>query len=656
MPAKKKPETHAFQTEAAQLLDLMIHSVYSHKEIFLRELISNASDAIDKLRYEALTNGDLKKFTEDPHIRISADPDSRTLRISDNGIGMTHDEIVENIGTIAHSGTQEFAAMIKKAKAKAKTSELPPELIGQFGVGFYSSFMVADKVELVSRGASEEKAWKWTSGSGSGSYTLEPAERDEPGTTITLHLRKSEDEEDSEDYTAEWTIRNIVRKYSDFVNYPVRMKVERTEIERDEEGKPVEGAEEKKVEKDEVLNSMKAIWTRPEKEVTEEEYKDFYKHISHDWTDPLERITYKAEGTSEYRSLLYFPSKAPMDLFLADGDHGISLYVKRVFIMNDCKELIPEYLRFMRGVVDSEDLSLNISREILQQNRHVKTIRKSLTRKVIESLKQMRKDRPENFKTFWGEFGKVVKEGLFRDTDRRDDLLEFCTFATTDNPAEETTLTEYIERMKDGQEHIYYINGRTRESVEKSPHLESFREKGFEVLLLTDPVDELWVQSVYNFKDKSLKSVSKGMADAGTEDERKEAEEKIKEKSEACKSLFESMQKALDEYVKEVRLSTRLTTSPACLVSDEMDMTVQMEQMLRATGQDVPRVKRILEINPDHEILGKLQAIFEKDPEDSRLTDTAELLHGQALLAEGLQPPDPNAFSRKMAELIAKSL
>ena len=320
MPAKKKPETHAFQTEAAQLLDLMIHSVYSHKEIFLRELISNASDAIDKLRYEALTNGDLKKFIEDPHIRISADPDSRTLRISDNGIGMTHDEIVENIGTIAHSGTQEFAAMIKKAKSKAKNSELPPELIGQFGVGFYSSFMVADKVELVSRGASEEKAWKWTSGSGSGSYTLEPAERDEPGTTITLHLRKSEDEEDSEDYTAEWTIRNIVRKYSDFVNYPVRMKVERTEIERDEEGKPVEGAEEKKVEKDEVLNSMKAIWTRPEKEVTEEEYKDFYKHISHDWTDPLERITYKAEGTSEYRSLLYFPSKAPMDLFLADGD------------------------------------------------------------------------------------------------------------------------------------------------------------------------------------------------------------------------------------------------------------------------------------------------------------------------------------------------
>ena len=652
MADKKKPETHVFQTEAAQLLDLMIHSVYSHKEIFLRELISNASDAIDKLRYESLTNPDLVKFTDDPHIRIIADPEKNTLQIVDNGIGMTHDEIIGNIGTIAHSGTMEFAKMIKEAKSK----ETVPEMIGQFGVGFYSSFMVADKVELVTRSAREKKAWRWESGAGAGSYTLEPATRSEPGTTITLHLRKSMDEEESENYTAEWTIRGIVRKYSDFVNYPIRMKVERTEIERDAEGKPVEGAEEKKVEKDETLNSMKAIWTRGEKDVTEEEYKEFYKHISHDWNDPLERIVYKAEGTSEHRALLYFPSTAPMDLFMADGEHGINLYVKRIFIMNDCKELIPEYLRFMRGVVDSEDLSLNISREILQKNRHVQTIRKSLTRKVIETLKQMRKDRPENFETFWKEFGKVLKEGLFRDPDRRDDLLEICTFATTSDSSEKTSLPEYIERMKDGQESIYYINGRTREAVEKSPHLESFREKGYEVLLLTDPVDELWVQSLYNFREKTMKSVSKGLADAGTPDERKEAEEKLKEKSEACKSLFESMQKTLEEYVKEVRLSTRLTSSPACLVSDERDMTVQMEQMLRATGQDVPKVKRILEINPEHEILGKLQAIFEKDPADPRLADTAELLHGQALLAEGLQPPDPNAFSRKMAELIAKTL
>jgi molecular chaperone HtpG len=649
---KKKPESHVFQTEAAQLLDLMIHSVYSHKEIFLRELISNASDAIDKLRYESLTNPDLVKFTDDPHIRIVPDPDSKTLQIIDNGIGMTHDEIIENIGTIAHSGTQDFAKMVKDSKSK----ELPPEMIGQFGVGFYSGFMAADKIELVTRSAKDEKAWIWTGGAGDGSYTLEPTTRSEPGTSITLHLRKNKDEEEAEDYTAEWIIRNIVRKYSDFVNYPIRMKIERTEIERDEEGKPVDGAEEKKVETDDVLNSMKAIWIREEKDVEEEEYKEFYKHISHDWSDPLERFAYKAEGTSEYRSLLYFPSRAPMDLFMADGEHGINLYVKRVFIMNDCKELIPEYLRFMRGVVDSEDLSLNISREILQKNRHVLTIRKSLTRKVIDTLKQMRKERPENFKVFWKEFGKVIKEGLFRDTDRQNDLLEFCSFATTSNPSEETTLSEYIERMKDGQESIYYINGRTRESVEQSPHLESFRAKGYEVLLLTDPVDELWVQSISNYKETPLKSVSKGLADAGTVDERKEAEEKLKEKSEACKSLFESMQKTLDEYVKEVRLSTRLTTSPACLVSDERDMTVQMEQMLRATGQDVPKVKRILEINPEHEILGKLQGIFEKDSADSRLADTAELLHGQALLAEGLQPPDPNAFSRKMADLITKTL
>ena len=563
---------------------------------------------------------------------------------------MTHDEIVENIGTIAHSGTQDFAKMVKEAKSK----ELVPEMIGQFGVGFYSSFMVADRVELVTRSAREKKAWKWESGAGAGSYTLEPSTRSEPGTTITLYLRKNEEE--GEDYTQEWTVRGIVRKYSDFVNYPIRMKIERTEIERDAEGKPVEGAEEKKVEKDEVLNSMKAIWTREEKDVNDEEYREFYKHISHDWNDPLERIVYKAEGTSEHRALLYFPSSAPMDLFMADGEHGINLYVKRVFIMNDCKELIPEYLRFMRGVVDSEDLTLNISREILQKNRHVQVIRKSLTRKVLDTLKQMRKDRPDNFEKFWKEFGKVLKEGLFRDPERQDDLLEICSFATTSESAEKTSLPEYIERMKEGQESIYYINGRTREAVEKSPHLESFRKKGYEVLLLTDPVDELWVQSIYNFKDKTLKSVSKGLSDAGTADERKEAEEKLKEKSEACKSLFESMQKTLDEYVKEVRLSTRLTTSPACLVSDERDMTVQMEQMLRATGQDVPKVKRILEINPDHEILEKLQEIFAKDPVDPRLADTAELLHGQALLAEGLQPPDPNAFSKKMAELIAKTL
>ena len=652
MANKKKPETHVFQTEAAQLLDLMIHSVYSHKEIFLRELISNASDAIDRLRYESLTNPDLVRFTDDPHIRVIPDPDARTLTVIDNGIGMTHDEIIENIGTIAHSGTQEFAKMVREAK----NSDMPPELIGQFGVGFYSGFMVADKVELVTRSARGKKAWKWESGAGAGSYTLEPATRSEPGTTITLYLRKKEDGEEAEDYTAEWTIRSIIRKYSDFVNYPIRMAIERTEIERDEEGKPVEGAEEKKVETDDVLNSMKAIWIREEKDVKEEEYKEFYKHISHDWKDPLERIVYKAEGTSEHRALLYFPSSAPMDLFMADGEHGINLYVKRIFIMNDCKELIPEYLRFMRGVVDSEDLTLNISREILQKNRHVQTIRKSLARKVIDTLKQMRKDRPENFTVFWKEFGKVVKEGLFRDPDRQDDLLEFCSFATTSSSSEETTLSEYIERMKDGQESIYYINGRTRESLEQSPHLESFREKGYEVLLLTDPVDELWVQSIPNFKDTPLKSVSKGLTDAGTPDERKEAEEKLKEKSEACKSLFESMQKTLDEYVKEVRFSTRLTSSPACLVSDERDMTVQMEQMMRATGQDVPRVKRILEINPEHEILGKLQVIFEKDPVDPRLADTAELLHGQALLAEGLQPPDPNAFSRKMADLIAKTL
>ena len=650
-PETTKPETHEFQTETKQLLDLMVHSIYSHKEIFLRELISNASDALDKLRYESLTDGDLAKFTEDLHIRVEADKEKRTLTVSDNGAGMTRDEVIEFIGTIAKSGSQDFLALLKEAKGK----DLPPELIGQFGVGFYSSFMAADKVTLVTRSAREETASKWES-AGEGSYTLEPAERGAPGTSVTLHLKKADAEDGLDDYSDEWKIRQIVRQYSDFVGYPIRMRVERKEIERDEKGRPKEGAEEKTVVEDETLNSMKAIWTRPEIEVKDEEYNEFYKHISHDWTAPAARIAYKAEGTSEFRALMFVPAKAPFDLFTRDSQHGINLYIKRVFIMNDCKELVPEYLRFMRGVVDSEDLSLNISREILQKNRHIQVIRNSLVKKILGAFKKMRSGDAEKYKSFWKEFGQVLKEGLFSDTKNRESLLDLCLFQSTNSPDELTTLENYIGRMRPDQDTIYYMNGESRTAIENSPHLETFRDKSCEVLLLTEPVDEVWVQSVFEHKEKKLQSVGKGAVELGTEEERKKTEEELKEKSTAAKSLLEALKAKLDKHVKEVRLSTRLTSSPVCLVGDATDMTPQMEQLLRATGQDVPVTKRILEINPGHAILEKIQAMFDADKDDPRLGEYAELLYGQALLSEGLQPPDPGAFSRKIADLMVKAL
>ncbi len=651
MTETHKVETHSFETEARQLLDLMVHSIYSNKDIFLRELISNASDAIDKIRYESLTNTDLSKYVDDPHIRIEADKNAKTISVIDTGIGMNHDEIVEYIGTIAKSGSKEFAQLIQQAKEQ---KDLPPELIGQFGVGFYSSFMAGDKVTLISRSAKDDTAWKWES-DGQGSYTLEVSERDRPGTTVTVHLKK-ETEEGDEDYTAPYTIRQIVRKYSDFVSYPIRMEMERTETPRDDEGKPIEGAEPKKIVEDETLNSMKAIWTRPESEVEDKEYEEFYKHISHDWNPPLERISYKAEGTTEFRALLFIPERAPFDLFMRDGGHGINLYIRRVFIMSDCKELIPEYLRFMRGVVDSEDLSLNISREILQKNRQIEVIKRNLVRKTLDTIKTMRKDDKEKFEKFWKEFGRVLKEGIFQDHRNQETLLEICQFDSTYSDDEQTTIVDYIERMPEDQEAIYYMTGESARALRNSPHLEAFKDKGYEVLLLSDPVDEIWAQSVPMFKEKHLQSIGKGEVELGSEEEKKAAEESRKEKTENFKSLFETLQKKLDEHVKEVRLSSRLKSSPVCLVSDQGDMTPQMEALLRASGQEVPQVKRILEVNPDHEILTKLKAAYDSNADDPMVADMAEILYGQALLAEGLQPPDPGAFSRKLGELLVKAL
>lgn len=644
-------ETFEFQTETKRLLDLMIHSIYSNKDIFLRELISNSSDALDRRRFEAVKHPEMLPEGTELEIRIETDPDARTLSVVDTGIGMSRDELISLIGTIAKSGTKEFIATLQQAKDKV----VPPELIGQFGVGFYSSFMVADEVTVETRKAGEEGATKWHS-DGSGTYTLEEIERDEPGTTVTLHL-KSEDEEDGlQDYSQEWVVKNLVRKYSDFVAYPIKMDVERTEVERDETGQPKEGAEEKTVVKTETLNSMKALWLRDKKDVSDDELTEFYKHISHDWSDPLHTIWTKIEGTLEYRLLLFIPSQAPFDLYHPDREHGLRLYVKRVFIMDNCRELMPNYLRFVKGVVDSEDLSLNISREMLQKDRQIQRMRKGIVKKVLDTLKELREKDDETYRKFWSEFGTVLKEGLFEDFEHRDELLELLLAESTNDSAELTSLDEYIERMKDDQEFIYYMTGESRKAIEGSPHLEAFRDKGYEVLILADNVDEVWLRAPMEYKDKKFKSVGQGEAELGTKEEREEEEKKRKEKQEEYGSLLSAMKDHLDEYVKEVRISARLKQSPSCLVGETGDMTPQMEQLMKAMGQDVPTSKRILELNGDHEVVKGLHKIFEENKDDPRIAEYSELLYGQALLAEGSALPEPGKFATLLSDLMAKSV
>lgn len=643
-------ETYEFQTEARQLLDLMIHSVYSNKDIFLRELISNASDAMDKRKFESVQHPDFMDGNPELNVFIETDSDARTVTIHDHGIGMNREEVQNLIGTIAKSGTREFIEQLKDNKEAAG-----PDLIGQFGIGFYSSYMVAESVELISRRAGEETATRWES-SGEGTYTLEDVERDSVGTSVTLHLKPIDDEDGMQDYTQEWVLRNIIKKYSDFVAYPIQMNIEREEQEYDDEGKVVEGSVPKKVIELETLNSMKALWLKEKKDTTDEEVNEFYKHISHDWTEPMEVIRAKIEGTLEYRLLLFIPSKAPMDLFYRDSQFGIHLYVRRVFIMDDCREILPDYLRFVKGVVDSEDLSLNMSREILQQDRQVKKMSNGIVNKILDALKQIQKKDDDKYNQFWAEFGIAFKEGLINDFENKDALLELLLCQSSAEAEKLTTLQSYVDRMKDDQEYIYYLTGESRQAVENSPHLEAFKEKGYEVLYFTDPVDDIWLQSVLEYKEKQLQSVGKGEAELGTEEEKKKAEESRKEKQETYGSLLEKIQKDLDEDIKEVRLSSRLTTSAACLVLDESDMTPQMEKLMAQMGQDVPKTKRILELNPEHPILEKLQAIFDKDQQSEELSDYSSLLHGQALLAEGGQIDDPGKFAKLVSNLMVQAL
>ncbi|OBF90952.1 molecular chaperone HtpG [Mycobacterium sp. 852014-52450_SCH5900713] len=642
-----------FQAEARQLLDLMVHSVYSNKDSFLRELISNASDALDKLRLEAFRNKDLDVDTSDLHIEVEVDKDARTLTIRDNGIGMTRDEVVGLIGTLAKSGTAELRQQLREAK-DAKNEAASEELIGQFGIGFYSSFMVADKVELLTRKAGESEATRWES-SGEGTYTIEAVESAPQGTSVTLHLKPEDAEDELHDYTSEWKIRGLVKKYSDFIAWPIRMEVERRIQVPVEEGS--EETREEVVIDTETLNSMKALWARPKEEVSEEEYQEFYKHIAHAWDDPLEIIAMKAEGTFEYQALLFIPSHAPFDLFNRDAQTGIQLYVKRVFIMGDCDQLMPEYLRFVKGVVDAQDMSLNVSREILQQDRQIKAIRRRLTKKVLSTIKELQSDRPDDYRNFWTQFGRVVKEGLLSDFDNRDTLLQISSFASTHSEEEATTLAEYVERMKDGQEQIFFATGETRQQILKSPHLEAFKAKGYEVLLLTDPVDEVWVGTVTEFDGKPLQSVAKGEVDLSSEGDESEAEREEQQKEFA--DLLTWMKETLSEHVKEVRLSSRLTDSPACLITDAFGITPALARLYRASGQDIPVGKRILELNPNHPLVTGLREAQKKADGDvalAEVAETAELLYGTALLAEGGALDDPARFAELLADRLTRTV
>jgi molecular chaperone HtpG len=636
-----------FQAEARQLLDLMVHSVYSNKDSFLRELISNASDALDKLRLEAFRNKDLDVDTSDLHVEIEVDKGARTLTIRDNGIGMTRAEVVDLIGTLAKSGTAELRQQLRETKNAAASEEL----IGQFGIGFYSSFMVADKVELLTRKAGESDATKWES-SGEGTYTIESVDGAPQGTSVVLHLKPEDTEDELHDYTSEWQIRNLVKKYSDFIAWPIRMEVERRIPVPVEEGS--EETREEVVIDNETLNSMKALWARPKEEVSEEEYQEFYKHIAHAWDDPLEVIAMRAEGNFEYQALLFIPSHAPFDLFNRDGQTGIQLYVKRVFIMSDCDELMPEYLRFIKGVVDAQDMSLNVSREILQQDRQIKAVRRRLTKKVLSTIKDLQSERPEDYRTFWTQFGKVVKEGLLSDVDNQDTLLRISSFASTHSEEEATTLAEYVGRMKEGQTQIFYATGETRQQILKSPHLEAFKAKGYEVLLLTDSVDEVWVGSVTEFDGKPLQSVAKGEVDLDAEEDQSDAEREERQKEFA--ELLTWMKETLTDHVKEVRLSTRLTDSPACLITDAFGMTPALARLYRSSGQDVPVGKRILELNPNHPLVTGLRQAHQDRTDDPSVAETAELLYGTALLAEGGALDDPARFAEMLADRLTRTV
>lgn len=632
MSVEAQKETMEFQAEVQQLLKLMIHSMYSNKEIFVRELVSNASDACDKLRFEALAKDELYEGDGDLKIRIAFDAEANTVTISDNGIGMDREELISNIGTIANSGTKKFMEALSTEQVK------DAEMIGQFGVGFYSSFIVADRITVETRraGASKEDGHRWES-DGEGSYSIENIEKEGRGTDIILHLR----DEDKE-FADGFRLRSVIRKYSDHISLPIVML---------KEAAPAAEGEEKEVPTDETVNSASALWARAKSEITEEEYKEFYKHISHDFEDPLKWMHNRVEGSQDYTSLLYLPKKAPFDLWDREQRKGIKLYVKRVFIMDDSEHLMPNYLRFVRGVIDSDDLPLNVSREILQQNKVIDQIRGASVKKVLGMLEKMAKNEAEEFSGFWETFGQVLKEGVIEDHTNKDKVAALLRFSSTETGTEEqnVSLANYIDRMKDGQDKIYYIVAESHAAAKNSPHLELLKSKGLEVLLLSDRVDEWLVSHLTEFDGKQMVSVTRGDLDLGDTDteEEKEAHEKAQGD---FKDVIEKMKEVLSADVKDVRMSSRLTDSPSCLIVDDQDMTAQMQQILQAAGQEIPVSQPILELNPDHALVSQLKDKLEAE----EFSEWAQVLFGQAALTGGVAIKDMAEFVKQVNKLLVK--
>ena len=641
-------EVHGFQTEVKQLLQLMIHSLYSNKEIFLRELVSNAADAADKLRFKALSNADLYEGDGELRVRISADSENKTVTISDNGIGMNHDEIVAHLGTIAKSGTADFFSKLSGDQAADS------QLIGQFGVGFYSAFIVADKVTVRSRAAGDapSEGVEWSS-EGEGEFTTVKIEKANRGTDIILHLK-----EDEHEFADEWRLKSIVTKYSDHISVSVEMltpevpAVEAKEEQKDEEGNVISPAIEAQPAKPaewNAVNKATALWTREKADVSEDEYKEFYKHVSHDFSDPLLWEHNKVEGKTEYTSLLYVPEKAPFDLYNREKQHGLKLYVQRVFIMDDAEQFMPTYLRFVKGLLDSNDLPLNVSREILQDNKVTQAIRKGCTKRVLKMLEKLGNKDKEKYQIFWNEFGQVLKEGPAEDMGNKEAIAKLLRFASTneDNAVQSVSLTDYIERMKDGQDKIYYVVADSFEAAKNSPHLEVFRKKGIEVLLLSDRIDEWLVSHLTEFNEKQLQSVTRGGLDLGDmeDEETKEAQEKLEQEFD---SVVKRIKEALEGKVKDVKLSQRLTDSPACIVADEHDMSSQMMKLMQSVGQEVPDTLPIFEINAEHDLVKHVA----DEQDDEQFKQWTEVLFEQAMLAERGSLKDPASFVARLNKLM----
>ena len=635
-------EKHVFQAEVSELLDLMIHSLYSNREIFLRELVSNASDALDKLRVEALSNDELLGVDKRLCIRIQIEPQKRLLRIIDNGIGMSRDELLENLGTIARSGTRRYLESLRSAGEDGESGEPVPELIGQFGVGFYSAFMVADRVTVDTWRAGEETGTRWIS-EGKGDFLLEDIEGGARGTSIELELKpRDEDDSNWQDFTDARVLAGLIARYSDFVEYPIEMAAAHLpDAPEDRKSTSEEGIEVVR------LNSMKPLWARPRSEITEDEYAEFYKHLTHQWDSPLETVHLNVEGATSWTALLYVPSERPLDLFEPQKDKSrLSLYVKRIFIMNDCEELLPPWLRFVRGLVDAQDLPLNVSREILQENRAVAKIRERLTKKLLDTFETLLADRREDYASFWAGFGQILKEGIVIEPDKAERVAGLCLFETSGGE-ERTTLDEYIERMGDREE-IWVLEAGDREAALSSPHLEAFAAREQEVLFLTDPVDEWVVQRLPEYKGKRLVQIDQGEVDLGGE----AAKEALEEKEREHRDLLEALETVLSERVSSVRFSSRLTDSAAVLVDEAGAPGKHMERMMRQAGRDVPVRKRVLELNPDHAVVAKLGELHAADKGSDRLGEFAELLLGQAFLAEGAPLPDPKRFAELVSRLM----